>query len=382
MTEASERLERLRGFLGMDPANVALACDLLDGYLAIGDYAASEQLLTTLPAEARSAAAIRFRRARNALIHGRYAEAADVLAGLIADGHENVALWHDLAFAQLCQRQTNAANQTLAQAAERFGDNTELAIVAARVSMMDGDFARAMEMIDKALAQAPEHATALGLRALALLDSGEVDAGYTAAMACLTLQPEQHEALLVAGTVALWRQHLEESDAHFTRALDRHPNSGRALSGIGQIRMLQNRLPLAQEALCSAVLAMPDHIGTWHALAWTQLLLGDVDAAERSYQQAYDLDRNFADSHGGLALIHALRGRADEAELAVKRALRLNPQCATALYARTLLLQNNGQVDEANAMLSGLVHPLGLPAGMDVEDFSRKLRARFDSRSH
>lgn len=377
MSHTTDRLAQLRRFHAMDPANLPLACDLLDGYLAAGDYAEADQLLAALPAEAQAAAGVRFRRARNALIQGRYAETADVLQGLIDDGHENVALWHDLAFAQLCQRDTAGANQALSDAEARFGDSVEIAIVAARVAMMEGDFERALTRLEQARAMAPEHATVQGLRALALLDSGENDAGYAAAIACLAQHPDQHEALLVAGTVALWRQHLDESDAHFTRALGRHPNSGRALSGVGQVRMLQNRLPDALQELRHAVVAMPDHIGTWHALAWTELLLGDVDAAETSYQHAYDLDRNFADSHGGLALIHALRGRRDEAELAIKRALRLNPECPTALYARTLLLEDSGQGGEAAQLLGQLVQPLGLPAGTDLADFSRKLRARF-----
>jgi tetratricopeptide (TPR) repeat protein len=377
MSSTPDRLAQLRRFLAMDPANTQLACDLIDSCLAMGEYAEADRVLAELPAEAQMAAGILFRRARNALIHGRYAEAADVLQGLIAEGHENVALWHDLAFAQLCQRQTADANETLMQAVERFGDNPEIAIVAARVAMMDGDFVQALARLEQARAMAPEHATVLGLRSLALLDSGENEAGYAAAIACLDRHPDQHEALLVAGTVALWRQHLDEADAHFVRALSRHPNSGRALSGVGQVRMLQNRLPDALQELRHAVVAMPDHIGTWHALAWTELLLGDVDAAETSYERAYDLDRNFADSHGGLALIHALRGRREEAELAIKRALRLNPECPTALYARTLLLEDSGQGDEAMKLLGGLVQPLGLPAGMDIADFSRKLRARF-----
>ena len=80
---------------------------------------------------------------------------------------------------------------------------------------------------------------------------------------------------------------------------------------------------------------------------------GEIDEAETSYQRAYDLDRNFADSHGGLALVHALRGRTDDAEAAIRRALRLNPQCPTALYAQTLLLEASGRGDEAMRLLSG-----------------------------
>jgi tetratricopeptide (TPR) repeat protein len=228
---------------------------------------------------------------------------------------------------------------------------------------------------------APDHSTARGLRALALLDSGETDEAYATAEACLTLYPDQHEALLVAGTVALWKQDLDRAEAYHQRALGRHPNSGRALSGHGQLKMLRNELPAARKELAHAVVAMPDHIGTWHALAWTDLLLGDIDGAEASYQQAFDLDRNFADSHGGLALIHALKGRTEEADQAIKRALRLNPECATALYARTLLLSDSGHTAEADKLLAGLMANSPMPMTTSIREFATNLRSRFTSKA-
>ena len=379
MNEVTERVASLRGYLAADPGNTQLACDLIDALFAAGDFNGADASIAALPAAVQEAAGIRFRRARCALILGRHAEAAQVLGGLIADGHENVALWHDLAFAQLCMRQLRDAAATIAAAQARFGADAELAVVSARVALMDGDFARANAALDTALALAPEHATALGLRALVLLDSGETDAAMQDALACLARYPDQHEALLVAGTVALWRQDLANAETFYQRALARHPNSGRALSGRGQLLMLRNDLPAAIGQLEHAVVAMPDHIGTWHALAWAQLLQGRLDAAEASYRQAYALDDNFADSHGGLALIDALKGRTQQAELSVKKALRLNPQCVTALYAKTLLLSDGGRAEEADALLSGLMGQINLPPTMNIHDFARNLRSRFQA---
>lgn len=381
MTGLIERAAQLRGYLSADPGNAMLACDVIDALFAAGSHVEADELITQLPNETQAAIGIRFRRARCALIRGRYAEAADVLRALIADGQENVALWHDLAFSQLCLRQTADAAGTLDEAQARFGTNAELAIVRARVAMMDGNFEAANAALDQAVELAPDHATARGLRALAQLDSGSPDEAYATAEACLAQYPDQHEALLVAGTVALWRQDLDRADAYHQRALGRHPNSGRALSGYGQLKMLRNELPAAREQLAHAVIAMPDHIGTWHALAWTDLLLGDIDGAEASYQQGFDLDRNFADSHGGLALIHALRGRTDEADLAIKRALRLNPECATALYAKTLLLSDSGRSDEADKLLEGLMANSPVPLNTNIRDFATNLRSRFTSKA-
>lgn len=228
-----------------------------------------------------------------------------------------------------------------------------------------------------ALSLAPEHATAIGLQALTYLDSDKQDIAFDTAKKCLSLYPDQHEALLVAGTVSLWRQEASNASEYFTRVLDRHPNSGRARSGYGQVMMLQNKLPEAREQLQMATVSLSEHIGTWHALAWTELLLGDIDSAEASYQSGYDLDRNFADSHGGIALIHALKGRTEEADQSIKRALRLNPQCVTAHYAKTLLMADAGQENEADSQLADLLQQTKLPMNMNVREFAKNLRARF-----
>ena len=379
MNVVMERITRLRSYLAADPANAQLACDLIDAQFAAADYVGADATISELPPEAQAAAGIQFRRARCALILGRYVQTCDVLRALIAAGHENVALWHDLAFAQLCLRQTADATQTLDEAEARFGAEAELLVVAARVALMDSDYPRAHAALDRALGLAPAHATALGLRALAWLDAADNAAAMQAAQACLALYPDQHEALLVAGTLALWQQDLDTAEHHFRHVLELHPNSGRALSGVGQLLMLRNDLPAAITQLEHAVVAMPDHIGTWHALAWAQLLVGNIDLADACYRRAFDLDRNFADSHGGLALIDALKGRTADAEQSVKRALRLNPQCVTALYAKSLLLSDSGQSDEADRLLSNLVGQIDMPVTMNIRDFARNLRSRFSA---
>src|SRR5690606_3085909 len=240
---------------------------------------------------------------------------------------------------------------------------------------------RAGMALASALSFDPQNPTALGLRALAELDAGRPDDAEVLAAQCLDQHPDQHEALLVAGTTALWKRNLERSGAAFERALQRHPNSGRALAGMGQLHMLQGRLDQARELLEHAVATMPDHIGTWHALAWTQLLMGDRRAAERSYRRAYDLDRNFAESHGGLALIAVLDGDSATAETQVKKALRLDQTCITARYARCLLLEDAGETEQASRLLGELFSQGALPdfAGADLGEFSRRLRARLSA---
>lgn len=376
MSQDSERVARLLGYLQADPENVELACETVDALFAGSRYGEAESLLASLPPSSRASVGLRFRTAHAAMMRGRYEDAAAGLQSLIDERIENVALWHDLAFCQLCLRRTPEASATLASAVQHFGDSAELALVRARVALMDGDFAAAHLALDAALELAPQHTTGLGLRALALLDEGRNDEAANAAQYALSVYADQHEALLVAGTNALWLRDLDAAESHLARALQRHPNSGRALSGAGQVRMLRMDLDGARDLLEQAVVAMPDHIGTWHALAWTYLLSGDIASAERAYHSAYDLDRNFADSHGGLALVHALRRETDAADASIKRALRLNPQCPTALYAKSVLVADAGDTAKADRVLEALLDHLPLPQEMEVSQFSRILRAR------
>lgn len=376
-------ISRLKGFLAVDPANPELLCELVDALFAEGGFSEARQILRDAPESARATAGVRFREARLHLVHGDYADSEAVLTRLLNEHPGNDALIHDIAFAQLCQRRTEDARQTLAlaqagDANDASAQNPELGVLAARIAMMDGDFEQTQVLLAQVLAREPEHSTALGLRALAWLDAGDGERAALAAAQCLALHPDQHEALLCAGSLALWQHDPELAEPHFSRALQRFPNSGRALSGLGQVHMLRGELAPANEVLERAVVAMPDHIGTWHALGWIQLLEGDLDAAGRSYQSAYDLDRNFAESHGGLAVVALLNGRVEEGEASMKRALKLDPNSVSGRYARTLWLNQAGDDDAANGLFAQLLAEGVLPGVTNEQagQMAERLKAR------
>lgn len=367
------RVARLRDFLSADPSNSDLACELADLLVMLGASAEAESVLIELPAPASEIPGVQFRLARCSLACGRYAKAEAILTALIDAGHDSSAVSHDLAFAQLCRRQPDVAAATVERALARFGDVSWLRTLAGRVALMQERRHDAVEQLDVAIRLDPNDSQARGVRALALFDGSSFEQAADAARDCLERDPDQHEALLVAGMLSLWGQQLDEAQVLFERALARHPNSGRALSGYGQWAMLSNDLPRAQDALQAAVHAMPDHIGTWHALAWTQLLQGQRDEAEHSYRQAYAIDRNFGDTHGGLALIAAMRGDHAAAEQGVQRALRLDPGAFTARYAKSLLLEASGDNEGSERIMRDLLGSGG-PGTLSAKDFAVRLK--------
>lgn len=66
-------------------------------------------------------------------------------------------------------------------------------------------------------------------------------------------------------------------------------------------------------------------------------LTGDLQGAEAIYRHTLDMDRNFGDSHDGLAVVQAMKGEREMAELSIKRSLDLNPESMAANYAQMVL---------------------------------------------
>lgn len=349
------RVSQLQAFADRDPSNPILLCDLLDELLSVGRVDNALARLQAAPPTVRDLAAVRFRGARCALMHGDYAAAASELEAVL-DGMPEVppGVRHDLAYAQLALGRLDEALQTLAPVSEQDAD--AVLVLKARILYRQKHYEAAFETLAP-IAAGERLAEARGLRALLLLDMGEGERAATLAQLALEVDPTQHEAALVRGTVALWHQDIEPAAATFEQVLAQHPDSGRALLGLGQVRMLGGDLSHARTLLERAAAAMPDHIGSWHALAWCQLMAGDLAGAHHSFERAFAIDRTFGETHGGLALVHALRGERQAAEEAIKRATRLDPAGRTARYACSVLLLDEGRQDEAQRVIDAILQP-------------------------
>src|SRR6476659_2919458 len=162
MERMDARSARLRGFLASDPTNATLAGDLAEALIAEGAPEEAAQVLASLPETAARTARVRFLQARIALITGSYADAERIYRDLIAAGDESAAVWHDLAFSQLCQRQADAAAQSLQTAIARFNPDPALHVLQARTALMQSDYTAALAALERALALDPDDAAAQG----------------------------------------------------------------------------------------------------------------------------------------------------------------------------------------------------------------------------
>ncbi|PTT75267.1 hypothetical protein DBR42_29295, partial [Pelomonas sp. HMWF004] len=123
------------------------------------------------------------------------------------------------------------------------------------------------------------------------------------------------------------------------------PLLGRAHLGLGLAAAYAGDLPRAIEALRAATTATPTHLGSWHALAWLQMLSQDLAGAQASLEAALAQDANFGETYGGLALLAALRGDREAAEAHLRTGTRLDPQGVNVTVARVALQQGGGPLD-------------------------------------
>jgi len=372
------RIERLEAFHRSDPDNPVLAGELIDALLAEGRVEQAEKTFGSFSAPVRADPLLRFREARCALLNGRLPKAAEILEALEHTSAEGPVLRHDLAFVQLMMGKIDDASRTLAPALDDPSAPAAIYVLQARLLHWRGDYAGGLLAIDRALARSPQDVDAQGVRSLLLLDQGDRDAAREAAKAATSQGEKQPEAGIVLGTLALWEQAPNEAEAFFVTVLAQQPQSGRALLGLGQVHLLRGNLDVARDALERAVANMPNHIGSWHALAWCQLLAGDLVSAQSSYEKALALDRTFGETHGGLAILHALRGEILGAEEEIKRARKLDPNGRSAVYARALLYLAKGRDEEARRLVAPL---LGKMANReDPLEILKRLRERMQDK--
>lgn len=379
---ARQRLDRLDGFLRDDPSNNALLIDAFETALSCGEWERASLYLKqgrTLHAEPL---AWRLREGDFWLAQQRYDEALEVLETLTNTpqppaGFAEVLL-HNLAFIELRHGRYADCIARLAPVLEAsnaaVGAESERPLIATRALQQlwlralhrDGEISRAMAWTLQAEQQRRLDAQAAGIASLIAVDASDFAAAQRWSAASLgdgAQAASPVEGLVTQASLALAARDAARATYFADAALQRQPGDGRAWSTRGFASLLANDLPAAHSAFLQALSAMAQHIGTWHGMGWTQILQGDLAGAYTSFDTALALDRNFAESHGGLAVVLAMQSLHKEAKEQAELALRLDKSNLSGRYAQALL---SGEVKDtqdlkrlARRLLGGRAGPLG-----------------------
>ena len=378
MTNSSnilEKIQRFEGFLQQDPNNGHLLSDVFKLYLEAGLKDKAYALFQKHRDVFLQDDSLSFQGASLHMAHGDFTTAANILENLSEKHPQEFGITYNLAYSLFYIREFSRSLQALTPVLSNDQSThqpipSEAYKLAARNSHFLNDYPSATRYLDECLTIQPNDAEALGMQSLVMLDGADdlPEKIEQLANQALSVDPNQHEALLALSQYYIGHKNIDKIIATTQQAVTAHPKSGRAWSYKGQSDMLKLDLAEAETSLDKATTYMPDHIGTWHALGWTCLLNDNVEKAKKAFQAALDLDRNFGESHGGMAIIQIVESQFDDAEKSIRRGIGLDPKCYSARYAKALLLEKSGKTQEAEQLMQDIMRgEMGGEAQMFIE---------------
>lgn len=349
--QLQSNIRRFAAYLQADPDNQTLLLELGDLYHQAGESAeALTYLVRLLELDAGSLVA-QSRIASVYLSQHRFAEAADILQSLAASGERSAALDHNRGIALFFQDRFSEAAGCFAAAREAGIDSAANAKFLAHCLHHEGDLDGASAACEAWVASDADPASRAYLSLLSF-DQGDRERARVLSQQVLAEAPDSADANAVAGALALEDQDIDGAGGHFNTVLAQQPDNGRALLGLGLTLLHREDHPAAISAMRRASVNMPGNAGTAVALGWTLLTGGDLAGAEENFRVAIELDRSFAEAHGGLAAALVHLQRLDEAKQAIAVANKLDAANFGAVYAQAALLKLDNRSDLADRLIA------------------------------
>ena len=347
------RLTRLMAFHAADPTNIGLMQSAAEAAYEAHNYTTCESLLTSHEALRPLPLALLHLRGLCAMAQRQFDLAAQIFETLLTTQTDATVLYN-LAYTRAMQGRFDEAHVLADQIAT--ADVPAVVCLKLRVLHHLGRLDDAIAL-GKHEADHPEvRGEVRGLLASLLLDAGDMDGCRHYAEAAI----DTPEGRTVSGLLALDDMQEEVALEQFRHALALQPQSGRARLGEGLSLLTMGRFADAVQSLDQAANLLDVHAGTWVAAGWAHLMNGDMPQARERFQQAMAIDRGFAEGSGGLAVVCIHEGKQEEAEHLAEVAMRLDRNCLSAAYAKSLLLAQANEGEAARAMRdSALEQPIG-----------------------
>lgn len=363
--DAQTRLIRLLEYLKADPGNKLLLGDALRMSASCDDPALILQVIANLEASSPQDPTLCAQATYPLLRIGQFEQARTYGERAISAGIDHPAVIFNTAFAHFYQYDFEAAATLL----ERLSSSPECSIDALLLHVRALDHLErnleAEPLALRAVQQAPENPEALGLLSLQQFENGDNPSAIRSAQEALSRDANQLDALIACASAHFEQGATEAARKTWLHTIDAHPECGRAWGGLGIIEFNELSFDLALLHLERAVTYMPDHIGTWHVLAWIHILRSESEPARQALQKAHALDRNYGETHGALAACDVIDGELELARQGIRRALRLNPDCRSACYAQMLLLTAEGNSEAGKALFREMLARTA-PSGADT----------------
>ncbi len=362
-------IQRYQAYAEADPDNALIWNSLGDIYHQVGRFnEAIDSYKKSLALNENNNVA--WSKLANVLISQQeFAEAEKILTKLVKHAADNPNLLHNLGLTLYYQQRWPKALPIFEQArAAGINSSRNDAYIVYCLHHMD-DTEAALKQADIWLQQAPGPETE-GYIAMLEMDHGnDPQAAYQRAESVLQIQPNNTDASAVMGTYMVERQEIDRAIGYFKHIADSEPDNLRGWQGLGMAYLYQQNFPQAIANFDKALALNPGNEVVYLLIGWAHLANKDAKKSEDCFRKALKSDRNYGEAHGGLATALIFQNRQDEAQVEIKRAIKLDPEGFGAIFANSVKLKLQGKGNMAQKMLGRLLERAPRADGKPLIDY-------------
>jgi tetratricopeptide (TPR) repeat protein len=355
---ALSQLKRLESLLIHDPLNESLLEAAFTSAVEAGEWLSAERHLSAGKMNGKNTISWTLREGHLLLSMKKIAQAEILFLSLKsqADQHHEFSLLiaHNLAHIYFSRGDYSSALRKLREVIPQKISDYDIGTSSNKFSAVSpstwrlllrtlhhtGDLSEALQIIEKLRPHENIFIEIASIASAIALDFNRADyAREWSSIAIGSDRPENSkiEAFVVRASLLLGHGDISESRIFANRALTASPSEGRAYSVLGFIEFSIENFPLAEDFFKKSLQCNLTHIGTLLGLGWTQLFRESLAPAIASFNSAIDLDRNFGESYGSLAVAHALKGNRDIAREIARRGLKLDSRSLSSSFALAVL---------------------------------------------
>jgi protein O-GlcNAc transferase len=228
-----------------------------------------------------------------------------------------------------------------------------------------GRLAEACELYRRAVAAAPQLATAHLNLGIGLAAAGDAEGAIRSYESALSLDPGEPYASYNLGCLLFMRGELARAEELLRSALGRKPGFAEAHVALANVLDARHEPAAAAAQLELALKQRPDFAGAWHNYGIVLKNMGRLAEAEQAVRRAAGIDPACGPGTvlNDIGIAHAANGAPADAERVFRDAIALQPGAADAYASLALLLASLGRLDEGLACLqSGLARAPGVAA--------------------
>lgn len=299
--------------LGDPKAQAGLQTELATAYVALGDLAKADEMITAalaaVPGDSRALTA----QARIAALGNDLPRASKLIDAALQAAPNNVEAMVVKAGFESAQGQRDDAIKTLERAVEASGGALGARYALMSTLIQSGQLDKAAAQVEAMKKLSPLEFRTLYADALVSYSRGDAARARDAIQKVLSVNPDNLQSIYLSGLIDLRLGSYGAAEDALRKVVVRSPNEIGPLRALAALYLKTGRATQGAETLESALRRAPDNIALLQAAGEANLAAGNTSKAAQYYERASSLDKNSMASKVRLAQVKYAAGETGQA---------------------------------------------------------------------